>query len=334
MSRHLTFNDLIARQYGRLSPEAKLEMEQHLSACQPCAQSVELLPSLMTREKKFGKRSRSPKPECLSHEELSMFLNGEFSFWETRKAEKHLALCDECREKLADLIRAGLAPVQQEEKARVQAQSQLVIADQLRAIESLMDKEAPRAGRTLSEWLLKLLALFSQPRLAWAALVLVLGLGLGQRPLREWQSENYVASSLDLMQDTYAVPDDGLRPHGFPAGMFSEHHSSTPPEKLRAIESQLQKALSWDKNNRAAKRAQALLCYFEHNYDGADSLLQALLKENDRDFAAWNDLGVIAAQREDTTAALQAFERALALEPEYKEALHNRELLTAEHGSN
>ena len=334
MSRHLTFNDLIARHHGALSPEEKLKMEQHLSACEQCAQSAELLPSLMTREKKSGKRIRGVKNECLSHEDLSMFLNGELSLLKARKVEKHLALCDECREKLADIIRASLAPVHKEEKARVEAQSPLVIVDQVRAIENILAQEA----RPKKTWgfppLLDLFAFLSHYKIAWAALVLVFGIGVGQRPLRVWQSDKYVASSLDLMQDTYTVHRDDLRPHGFPASIFSEHHGSTPEEKLRTIESKLQKALSWNIENREAKRAQALACYFEHNYPRADSLLKALLKEDAHDFAAWNDLGVIAAQREDTSAALEAFDRALELEPEYEEARHNRELLTNEHDSN
>lgn len=334
MSRHLTFNDLIARHHGALSHEEKLKMEQHLSACEQCSQSAELLPSLMTREKRSGKRKRDAKKECLSHEELSMFLNGELSLFQARQVEKHLALCDECREKLADLVRASLAPVNKDEKARVEAESPLVIIDQVRAIENILAQEAlPKKTWRLPS-LPNLLALFSQSRLAWAALVLVLGIGLGQRPLREWRSDQYVASSLDLMQDTYTVHHDDLRPHGFPTGIFSEHHSTTPEEKLHAIESKLQKALSWNIENRKAKRAQALVFYFEHDYARADSLLKALLKENARDVAVWNDLGVIAAQQEDTSAALEAFDRALELEPEYEEARHNRELLTNEHSVN
>jgi tetratricopeptide (TPR) repeat protein len=264
---------------------------------------------------------------CLSHEEISMFLNGELGFWQARTAEKHLARCDECREKLADIIRAGAAPLDSEERAHVAAHSQLVIADQLRAIESLAQEKFPPASDTLLDKIRELIAPFFPLRPAWIAVVLVAAIGLGQHPLRRLAASHYVESSLALMQDAYAVHKEDFRPHGFPSGMFSEHHSATPPEKLQAIEDKLQRALFWDKNSRAAKRAQALHCYFEHNYDRAESMLRDLLHEDDKDFAAWNDLGILAALREDTTAALAAFEKALALKPDDKDARHNRDLL-------
>ena len=324
MSRHLTFHDLIAYRYGQLPPEEKIKIERHLQGCSQCAAKERVIPTWLQRESAPKQRVRSL---CLSPEELSMFLNGELSFLKTRNAEKHLALCDGCREQLADIIRASIAPVNQEEKIQVALHSKLVLADQLRAIEDLTNAQTIPARTTLLNKLRRLFALTSPMKIAWAATLLVVGISVGLRPLRQWQASSHVASGLALMQDTYPIADGAPRPHGFHTGMFSEHHGDTPSEKLLAIERNLQQALSWDINSREAKRAQAQFCYFQKNYPCADSLLQALLRENDQDFATWNDLGVLAAQREDTTAALAAFAKALALQPDYAEAKYNHALL-------
>lgn len=330
MARHLTINDLILRKQRVLSAEESAALAQHLADCPTCAQNAELLKSIEGREHGAKEQSRQAPAtkDCLSHEDLAMFLNGELSAVQMRRIAKHLAQCDSCREKLADIIRASAAPLSKEERTQVATKSKLVIAEQLRAIEDLVENETAPPGDRLLMKMRSLLENVFSSKLAWAAAVLLVTLALGQRPLREQVSAEYLANGMELMQDVYPIPDGAPHPHGFQTGMFSPHHSDSPKEKLLAIEKNLQNALSWNTNNRAAKRAQALYCYFQGEYECADSTLNVLLRENERDAAVWNDLGFLALQREDTIAALAAFDKALMLRPNDETVMQNRELLT------
>ena len=329
MARHITLNDLILRQRGLLSAEESAALAQHLADCPACAQNVELLKSMEAREKSATEQSRQAPAtkDCVSHEDLAMFLNGELSGGQMRRLAKHLAQCDSCREKLAEIIRASASPLSKEERAKVTTQSKLVIAEQLRAIEDLFEKQSAPPGDTLLIRMRRLFETAFSSKLAWAAAVLLVTLALGLQPLRERVSAEYLTNGMELMQDVYPIPGGAPRPHGFQTGMFSPHHSDPPTEKLLAIEKNLQKALSWSTNNRAARRAQALYCGFRGKYECADSTLHVLLHENERDAVVWNDLGFWALQREDTIAAVAAFDKALTLQPNDETVKQNRKLL-------
>ncbi len=328
MSRHLTFNDLIALQQGYLAAEESAKGREHLETCPECAKSAALLAEFMSREKSAKPRPTPPK-NCVSHEEITMFLNGELTAWQQRKIEKHLAVCESCRQKLADIIRASAPPISKEERIKVAAHSSLNIADQLRAIESLVEKKNQAGNASFITKLRALGASRFSPQIAWAFAILIIVIYFGFTPLREWQASNYLNEGLAQMRDAYPIAHGELRPHGFQPGLFSEHHSNSPPEKIIAITESLQKARAWSTNKREAQRAQAQLFYFEGKYQSADSLLRTLLRENEQDHAAWNDLGVVAACRADTTAALAAFHQALQLVPDYAEAEYNCEILAA-----
>jgi cytochrome c-type biogenesis protein CcmH/NrfG len=53
-------------------------------------------------------------------------------------------------------------------------------------------------------------------------------------------------------------------------------------------------------------------------------LIAVLLDENPQGFEAWNNRGLIAARREDSTAALTAFTHALQIRPDFAIAAYNR----------
>jgi len=331
MSQHLTFNEIVAYQQKYLSPDQASSFEQHLSTCSYCAQNALLLMELGKSEPLKVAHAGTAAGKCLSVEEIIKFMTGELSFREARKAQAHLALCEECRQKLADIIRAS-APVAKSEAAAVAARSTLVLEHQLRDIERIVleQGEPPPLGQALSEFGRSLIARLWPPQPAYAVLVLVLitASWFAQRTFRQWQGKRYLTESVELLKDAYPVTRQDLLPHGFSPDMFSLHHGAEASEKTQVIEKKLQKVLSWDSRNREAKRALAQYSYFARDLKRADSLLSVLLKEDSSDFATWNDLGVVAAQREDTTVALSAFKKALQIQPNYEEAAHNRALLS------
>ncbi len=331
MSPHLTFNEIVAYQRKYLSPDQALSFEQHLSACSYCTENAGLLMELSKSEPLKVAHAGAAAGKCLSVEEIIKFMTGELPFRAARKAQTHLARCEECRQKLADIMRAS-APVAKSEAAAVAARSPLVIEHQLRDIERIVleQGEPPPAGEAISKFWRSLIARLwpLQPAYAVLVLVLITATWFGQRTFRQWQGKRYLAESVELLKDAYPVTRQDLLPHGFSPGMFSDHHGADASKKTQVIERKLQKALSWDSRNREAKRALAQYSYFAHDLKRADSLLCVLLREDSSDFATWNDLGVVAAQREDTTVALSAFKKALQIQPKYEEAAHNRALLS------
>jgi tetratricopeptide (TPR) repeat protein len=70
-----------------------------------------------------------------------------------------------------------------------------------------------------------------------------------------------------------------------------------------------------------------------HRVDDAERAFKAITLQNDRYAAGWNGLGLVAIQRGDAPAALQDFERAIAVGPDEVEPLLNLGVLYQKTGN-
>ncbi|MBI5279973.1 MAG: tetratricopeptide repeat protein [Burkholderiales bacterium] len=77
--------------------------------------------------------------------------------------------------------------------------------------------------------------------------------------------------------------------------------------------------------------AQLGLCHVQlGNYPIAEGMLRAALRALPDDKTCWNNLGIVHAAKGDGRAALEAFEKALAIDPHFENARRNLELLQQE----
>ncbi|MFQ5708740.1 MAG: tetratricopeptide repeat protein [bacterium] len=164
-----------------------------------------------------------------------------------------------------------------------------------------------------------------------AALVLLL-LVVGQGRFRSWRAEINTRAGLEQLHEQWTITDADLRPPGdFPRSIFSVTLGAEPaPGSDPALP--FENALKWNKKNRAAKHGLAIAWYFTGQYAKADSLVNALISEDSLDHEAWNMRGLLAAQRENSDRAIEAFNRALRIRPDYAEAAYNRALLLQQTG--
>ena len=250
----------------------------------------------------------------------------------------HLQTCSQCFEYVGSVFEESLSLLPENIEEELAGYSKISIAEKV--LESVPQKHSRKTAELLNIWgksKQKIDGFFETIRLqpAWGlALValLVVGIAVGQGPFREWRAGVHTKEGMILLQKTWTVTEDDLRPPGaFPKSIFSITHS-TESEETEPAASKFETALGWDENNRAAKRGIAIYWYFRWNSVRADSLLQTLLAQDSLDFEAWNILGLVAARQEDRLKALSAFDKALQIQPDYAEAAYNRALVLQQLG--
>lgn len=281
-------------------------------------------------------RAQEASAGHLSPEEIGKFSNGELTAAENRRAQKHLAGCDQCRHDLVELIRLAAAEVTEEERRLLQSLPAFESGETVRALEGrrpAAGQEERRINEARSDWWQRLKAFFPQPAFtpAFAAAVVavvVLGSFGGYRLYLRQQINGDVRRGYEALQQQWHVSENDFRPAGnFPVSMLSRPHSAVPAAAADPAAQAFASALSREADNRQALLGLALMHSFSGRMGPADSLLQILLQRDSTDAEAWNQYGLILARREQDEAALAAFTTALRQRPDYHEAAYNRALL-------
>jgi predicted negative regulator of RcsB-dependent stress response len=332
--RHPSLQKLLAYHYNKLSATEKAALHGHIESCAFCLGNLSLLIQPEQSLKIPPASTGAPvaaKTKCLTAEAIGKYINHELVPLEFLEAEKHLAWCDSCRRQLIELVQVSIEPVSEEEKKILETAPPLEISEQVQKVMALMPKTA-----TTSSWLERVAGWIyphipelapqtSARKLALAAGIIAVICVAGYQPFRNWQAERHAGLAITEFQKIWTITDDELRPaEDFRQSIFSPTHSAAETPGADTVEIEFMKALQWNKNNRAARRGLATLRGLTGDLKTADSLIALLLEENSRDFAAWNNRGVMAARREDSTAALVYFEKALQIRPDNAIAAYNR----------
>jgi hypothetical protein len=347
MPQHIPLEKLFAHQSNQLGRAEETTIRQHLHDCQACSQHAELVARLYSslNDKNtsipFSANTSETKniSACPSPEEIGRFMNDELSDDDRQDIEQHLATCDHCRSQLVEIFRLSVAPITEEEQALLGSLPPLEISDQVRKIMDLMPPapEKPRVFGNVWEGLRHLIPELAIPRpalgFAMVALLAVVGFFTYHGPFRDWRGQVNADAGISGLKESFTMTDDDLRPSvEIPLSKFSQTHSGQGGASADSIADALRRALKWTPENRGAKQGLALYWYFGGNLTAADSLLRAIVAEDSLDFEAWNNLGLLAAQQEDTTAALAAFEKALQIRRDYAPAAFNRAALLQQLG--
>jgi len=331
---HLPLKKLLAFHYEQLSAAEKDDVQAHLDACDSCEKNLTLLvkPEQMLKTKPASTGTRvTEQPACLSPETIGKYLNHELLPSEIPAVEKHLVVCEDCRHQLVEIAQICTEPVPAEARKKLERLPPHEISEHVNAILRLVpsDEEAPSLLEKWQNWIHAHI-----PELRLARNVAIAG-GMvaaiffaGAQPFRSWRANAQANLGVENLKQEWTVTIDDLRPaENLRENMFTITHG--PEEKALAdkVEGKFRAALAWDEKNRTARFGLATYRYFIKDLNTADSLVAVLLQENPQDFEVWNNRGLIAARRDDSTAALAAFAHALQIRPDYAIAVYNRAAL-------
>jgi len=330
---HLPLKKLLAYHYDKLSSAEKALMQEHLDDCGFCSENLTRLVQPEQTLKKISPAktgTRVTEMACLSPETIGKYINHELPSSKMTRAEKHLAACAGCRQQLIKIAQICVEPVSEEEKKILAALPPFEISEQIQKIFALMPKNKPASRlERLAEWIYphipELVAAGRARNLALVAGILLITILAGYQPFRNWRAGRHADIAMMKLQNAWTITDEALRPAAdFRQSLFSQTHSAEETPGADTVEIEFQQALQWNKSHRQARLGFATYLLFTGNLSAADSLFTLLLQENPRDFEAWNNLGLVSAQREDSAAALANFEKALQIQPAYAIAAYNR----------
>ncbi|MFQ5823287.1 MAG: tetratricopeptide repeat protein [bacterium] len=316
------------------------EIIEHLNQCQKCSELIEIIKDV----KAFAGRT---KPDAdLNHppridlaETITRAYEQSLSPKEAANFLSHLETCSQCFNYVGLVLEDSFSPLPENIETELEVYSNISIAE--KALELIPSQPSKTTIKLNIIWE-KMKSIFSgvfeiikqkpAPRLAFVV-ILIIGIAIGQGQFREWRAMVHTKAGMEHLQNTWKITDDDLRPPGnFPRSIFSITHSPESTEGTAPSVSEFETALRWDENNKEAKRGLAIYWCFTGNLAGADSLLRTILVLDKLDFEAWNLLGLVAARQENSTRALNAFEKALQIRPDYAEAAYNRAMVLQQLG--
>ena len=161
---------------GRLDPDLRTQVEEHLSTCQKCAARNQVIHS-ETHAIQGALRSIEAMPEtpCISQLSLALYIDGTMATAECDALEEHLSICGSCQERLIELHHAVAAITKNDPKT--QTESLQEPATPLLDLPPAISAIAPQASD--NTWLQSLHNLKSSWPLILAAL-LILAAGAAQ----------------------------------------------------------------------------------------------------------------------------------------------------------
>ncbi|GEM_PF-5376419 len=331
---HLPLKKLLAFHYDQLSAAEKDDVQAHLDACASCEKNLTLLikPEQALKIKPASTGTRvTEQTACLSPETIGKYINHELLPAELPAAEKHLASCETCRHQLLSISQISIAPVSEEARRFLAALPPLEISEHVNAVMKLIppDEEEPSLLGKWQDWIHAHIPELRRARnVAVASGMIAAIFFAGAQPFRSWRANWHANTGVENLKQEWTVTIDDLRPaENLREDMFTVTHGPEDQALAGKIEGEFRAALAWDKKNRTARLGLATYRYFSDDLSTADSLIAVLLDENPQDFEAWNNRGLIAARREDSTAALTAFTRALQIRPDFAIAAYNRAAL-------
>ncbi|MFQ5864373.1 MAG: tetratricopeptide repeat protein [bacterium] len=315
------------------------EIKEHLKSCSRCSEIIEIIKDAQQFAGQTKPDSELGHPSRLYlNETITRVYDQSLSAQEAANFLHHLETCSQCFNYVELVLEDSLTPLPENVEQELALYSKISIAEQ--ALGLVPSHSVPTVRwqkiwgkvKSISAGILEPVTL--RPAVGFALLILlIIGLTVGQSQLRTWRAGVYTKAGMNLLREVWTITDDDLRPSGnFPMSIFSITHGPGWSEAAEPAREDFASALKWDKNNKAAKRGLAIYWCFTGHLEHADSLLGDLLEQDNMDYESWNLLGLVAARRDNITTALNAFERALEIRPDYPEAAYNRAMILQQVG--
>jgi hypothetical protein len=337
---HVTMRDLRQVSEKDFLNLLSADTKKHLNHCQRCREFVDIL----KEAKQIAGRTKpdtsvSHSSRLILSETISQIYEQSLSPKQAANFLSHVQSCSQCFAHVALVLEESLSPLPENMEEELAGYANISIAEQ--ALKLAPPMPSKQSGALIIIWgksKQSIQGIFDSFRLkptwgfAFVALVIIVFVA-GLAPFKEWRAQVHTRGAMVLLQNSWTITADDLRPPGnFPRSIFTITHSAEPSPQTEPIVTEFEKALKWDKNNRAAIRGLAIYWYFYGNSVRADSILLTLLAEDSLDFESWNILGLVAAREGDSIKALTAFDKTLKIQPDFAEAAFNRALVLQQLG--
>ncbi|MFQ6112616.1 MAG: tetratricopeptide repeat protein [bacterium] len=338
-TNHISHSDLKSMITKRDCLSSSPEIREHTKYCNRCNEIIQII-------KDAQEFAGQTKPDTqLNHasrlylsETIAKLYEHSLTPKEAANFLSHLAVSPHCFDYVKRLLEDSLTPLPENIEKELALYSRISIAEQALQLTSppLEPTEKPESIWEKIENMVKgtVQTVRLRPAPSFALLAaLIIGIVIGQSQFKRWRAAVHTKAGMIHLQKAWTITDEDLRPApDFPLSIFSVTHGTRASEGTDPAVQDFKTALEWDKNSRAAKRGLAIYWCFAAELERADSLLRALLEQDDSDYEAWNILGLVAARHDDNVAALNAFERALEILPDYPEAAYNRAMILQQLG--
>lgn len=324
---HLTLKKLLAFHYDQLSTDEKDEAQSHLDACDSCSQSLAFLvkPEQTLKIKPASTGTRvTDSAACLAPEDLDKYFNHQLLPAELPRFEKHLAVCENCRQQLVALAQPPNERVSEETREKIEHLPPHEISEHVAGIQKIIrmlgePSKRPVKVRSRNHWL----SSFLTPRPAFVTVLLLIVAG------KFWLWPLYRYDRLVAQGETQLLAQHKIHylSELRPAGGFHSSVQILPmgaeDEKPQNLEALLRQALTFKPKGQDALRNLARYYLLEKRLPAADSVLKILEAESPHDAAVRHDRGCWFYQSGQYEAAASAFAAAYAANPQLEEALYN-----------
>lgn len=340
MEQHFSLTAWVDRRRRTLETRQEQAMLDHLANCEACRQLDELAGHVeRIAAKHKPEKPRAVTTACPEVETLGLYFSGELPFLQKRELERHLATCHDCRTALARQIRLESATVTPEDEQPLDVPTPVDVDDHVKRLARKPElNTAVYAGSSVFSDLrdrgLSLVSFLKDvfdevyhlaPRHAAALAVFLVISFVGGRSFMMWRSNSLAAAGMQNLEQQREISRDGFR---FTGNFLPELMRTRGEEQWAGSDqtaaSQFEKSLWWNDGNREAKRGRALALFFAGDFAASKSLLSELHDQEPENPIILNDLGAVAAAEHEEEAALQYFERALQINPEFVEARFNQ----------
>jgi tetratricopeptide (TPR) repeat protein len=315
------------------------EISHHLEYCNRCREIVEIITDAQKSAGETKPDTELGHPSRLYLDEtITKVYEQSLTPKEAANFLSHLHTCAQCLDYVELTLEDSLKPLPENIEQELALYSKISLAKQALGLISYPPEPTLRLKNILQKinnavgGLLESVKVRPAWSFAWLVFIII-AFAVGQNQFRTWRAAVGVKAGMNHLQKTWSITPDDLRPaSNFPPSIFSVTHGPGESKKADPVVEDFNSALKWDKNNKAAKRGLAIYWCFTGNLERADSLLKELLERDNLDYEAWNILGSVAARRDDTAAALNAFEKALKIRRDYPEAAYNRAMILQQLG--
>lgn len=324
------------------------EIKEHLSSCSRCSEFVEFINDAVEI-----KEANAAEAEIAHYSRFEISDLAAKIYERSLPAQdaanflKHLESCSRCFDYLGVMFEESLQLLPEDVTNELGAYEGISITEKVLELAPAipsegveLTKEAERPRFSIIEWMAVIgRALISRPGYGLAVAMLLLIVLVGQAPLRNLIASKHAEFGIALIVRTQSISKNELRPAAsFQYSIFAGTHSLV---QLDTAQHRFEAALRWKKDNSAARKGLAMYSYFTGNLIVADSLIQLVLQSDPKDFEAWNIKGLVdaksvakvdTAKNPDIASALEAFEKALHINPAYATAAYNRALVLEQSG--
>lgn len=337
----------------KLSGKKIEKITEHVKNCQQCLRNLKIMNKIesILSMPDYEKPQGNDDEDARGHIGLDLlydYLTGNVTEAEKISVQGHLNSCSHCYQEMTSLVHDSQPVPNYQETELLKAMSIPApegLVTRLLALSQATARTRPvKAARinSIRDRLADLREIFFnwaywEPRLylraAFALTAVLVLFIIGATQFAYLQSTILANRGMANLTENYFIDSRSVpRPSGgFEYSELTRTRGPIDHPELPQVRSTLQKSL-YRKNARASQYLATYYLVIEHNLDQASQYYHQALARDSANAKILNDLGSLAWHEQNLSLALDNFQRALAIEPDFYEARYNLALVLEQLG--